>query len=79
MPGQTLKLDLERFFSYLQTERRYSPHTVLAYRRDIKHFIDCCSLDETQQIIWDDITQAEIRRCVASLHRQGLSGKSLQR
>jgi len=28
---------------------------------------------------WDEIKQPDIRRCVAALHRQGLSGKSLQR
>ncbi len=71
--------DLQRFFSYLQSERRYSIHTVSAYRRDIAHFMKCCSLDETQNISWDDIKQTDIRRCVAMLHRQGLSGKSLQR
>jgi integrase/recombinase XerC len=79
MPTESLKQDLERFYNYLQSERRYSSHTVLAYRRDIKHFINACGLDETQLIQWDDIKQADIRRCVASLHRQGLSGKSLQR
>jgi integrase/recombinase XerC len=79
MSAEILKQDLERFFSYLQSERRYSPHTVSAYRRDIQHFLNCCRLDESQIIHWDDIKQADIRRCVASLHRQGLSGKSLQR
>ena len=79
MPGKLLKDDLQRFFDYLQSERRYSPHTVSAYRRDIKHFIHCCALDETQAVNWGDIKQATIRQCVAKLHRQGLSGKSLQR
>ena len=79
MSAVSIKDDLQRFFSYLQSERRYSSHTVAAYRRDIKHFLDCCSLVETQSISWDGINQADIRRCVASLHRQGLSGKSLQR
>ncbi len=79
MSAVTLKDDLQKFFSYLQSERRYSSHTVLAYQRDIKHFMQCCSLDEEQFIQWDEIKQAEIRRCVATLHRQGLSGKSLQR
>ena len=79
MPEDLLKHDLQRFFSYLQSERRYSSHTVSAYRRDIKHFIHCCDLDETQAVNWDDIKQPAIRQCVAKLHRQGLSGKSLQR
>ncbi len=79
MPEELLKHDLQRFFSYLQSERRYSSHTVSAYRRDIKHFIDCCDLDETQAVNWNDIKPHTIRQCVAKLHRQGLSGKSLQR
>ena len=79
MPEEILKDDLQRFFSYLQSERRYSTNTVSAYRRDIKHFIHCCGLDEAQAVNWDDIKQVNIRQCVARLHRQGLSGKSLQR
>jgi integrase/recombinase XerC len=79
MSAETLKDDLERFYSYLLSERRYSLHTVSAYRRDIKHFIDCCHLDEAGVVNWDEIKQHDIRQCVARLHRQGLSGKSLQR
>ncbi len=79
MPAETIKDDLQRFFNYLQSERRYSSHTVSAYRRDIKKFIVCCGLDEAQSINWEEIKQVTIRECVASLHRQGLSGKSLQR
>ncbi len=75
----TLQDDLQRFYNYLQSERRYSSHTVDAYRRDIKHFIKNCDLQESQLMQWDEIKQADIRRCVAALHRQGLSGKSLQR
>ncbi len=79
MSAETLKSDLERFYNYLQSERRYSPHTVSAYRRDIKHLIQGYGLDEEQPVNWDSIKQADIRQCVARLHRQGLSGKSLQR
>jgi len=79
MVTSTLQQDLEQFYSYLQSERRYSAHTVIAYRRDIKHFIECNSLDVSQSLQWDDITQADIRHCVAMLHRKGLSGNSLQR
>ena len=79
MSAKILKDDLDRFYSYLLSERRYSVHTVSAYRRDLKHFIDCCGLDETRVVNWDAIKQHDIRQCVARLHRQGLSGKSLQR
>jgi len=79
MSAEKLQDDLDRFYSYLLSERRYSSHTVSAYRRDIKHFTDGCSLDANQVINWDNIKQHDIRQCVARLHRQGLSGKSLQR
>ncbi|MCK4674582.1 MAG: tyrosine recombinase XerC [Gammaproteobacteria bacterium] len=79
MSAETLKFDLDRFYNYLQSERRYSPHTVSAYRRDIKYFIQGYGLDDDQLVNWDSIKQADIRQCVARLHRQGLSGKSLQR
>ena len=75
----TLKDDLQRFYNYLQFERCYSSHTVDACRRDIKYFIKNCDLQESQYMQWDEIKQADVRRCVATLHRQGLSGKSLQR
>jgi len=79
MSAEKLNNDLERFFSYLQSERRYSSHTVLAYRRDLNRLMQCLGLKHDQSINWDDIKQADIRHCVATLHRQGLSGKSLQR
>ena len=31
---------LERFLTELTTQRRASPHTVLAYRRDLVHVLD---------------------------------------
>jgi integrase/recombinase XerC len=77
--AEQLNIDLERFFSYLQAERRYSPHTVLAYRRDLNRLLLCLGLEKEPSINWDDIKQSDIRQCVAKLHRQGLSGKSLQR
>lgn len=74
-----LKDVLEKFFSYLQSEKRYSIHTVAAYKRDLKHFIICLDLEEAKNINWDDIKQSDIRQCVSNLHHKGLSGKSLQR
>jgi integrase/recombinase XerC len=79
MSAEKLNNDLERFFSYLQSERRYSSHTVLAYRRDLNRLMQCLGLKHDKAINWDGIKQADIRHCVATLHRQGLSGKSLQR
>lgn len=74
-----INTDLQHFFDYLQSERRYSEHTVSAYRRDLQHLFNCLNLKFTQAIQWDEIKQQDIRSCVATLHRRGLSGKSLQR
>ena len=75
----TVSQDLEKFYNYLQSERRYSVNTVSAYQRDIKKLIQHCQLEESKAINWDEIKQNDIRQCVAALHRKGLSGKSLQR
>jgi integrase/recombinase XerC len=79
MTIKSLSDDLDAFYSYLRSERRYSSHTVSAYRRDINYLTNCLKVDEQKPIDWDAIKQHQIRQCVAALHRQGLSGKSLQR
>lgn len=79
MQSETLKADLEGFFRYLQSEKRYSAHTVSAYRRDLEHLASCLGLRHDDLVNWDDITQLQIRQSVAQLHRKGLSGSSLQR
>ena len=79
MSELTLQYDLQKFYDYLQSEKRYSSHTVSAYKRDIKHFLKCMALEENASANWDEIKQHDIRQCVAKLHRQGLAGKSLQR
>ena len=68
---------LERFFIYLESERKYSKHTLSAYQHDIKAFSHFCS--ENKLAVWADIDEALIRRFVATQHRKGLSGRSLQR
>ena len=74
-----LNKDLDRFYNYLQSERRYSPHTISAYRRDIKRLLQCLAIEQEKTINWAEIKQSNIYQCVATLHRQGLSGKSIQR
>ena len=73
----TLTEQIERFYQYLETEKQYSSHTLKNYQRDISAFLAYC---EQQSI--DDFSHldaAHIRSFVASRHRQGLAGRSLQR
>lgn len=68
---------LTRFFIYLESERKYSKHTLSAYRRDIQAFSAFCI--ENDQINGADMDETLVRRFVAAQHRKGLSGRSLQR
>ena len=68
---------LQQFLDYLRYERRLSPRTVDAYRRDLGEYLHHCSQHGLSP--WDEVDQQQIRRYVAARHRDGLSGKSLQR
>lgn len=73
----TLQSQVDRFYQYLETEKQYSEHTLKNYQRDIRSFLGFCE----QQSINDFalLDSAHIRSFVASRHRQGLGGRSLQR
>ena len=66
--------DFER---YLRSERNASPHTIANYRRDLKKLQDYCLRQNIEQL--EQISPSDIRLCLGQLHRQGLSGSSLQR
>jgi integrase/recombinase XerC len=69
--------DLKDFYSYLESERRYSPHTLAAYGRDLNAFI---TFSQQRGIVdWTQMDDLHVRAFVASQHRKGLSGSSLQR
>jgi integrase/recombinase XerC len=68
---------LQRFQTKLRIERRLSPHTLKNYQRDLDNlcrFCDQQSIDD-----WPAIDEQHVRQYVSQRHRQGLSGKSLQR
>ncbi len=68
---------LERFLDHLRHERRLSPHTLSNYRRDLLGFIDWCRRQDVRD--WRALGQHQVRAFAAARHRQGHSGKSLQR
>ena len=63
--------DLKAFFSYLESERRYSPHTIAAYRRDLAVFMVFSR--EQGLDAWRRFEDRHVRAFVASQHRKGLS------
>jgi integrase/recombinase XerC len=68
---------IEGFLGYLRDERRTSAHTVAAYARDLARFATLCEQDAVPD--WRAVAPAQVRAWVARLHRQGLSGRSIQR
>lgn len=69
---------LEQFEEYLQYEKYYSTHTLSAYKRDLNQFKQWLLVKQQ----CNDILKADslhVRNWIAGLHRQGMSGKTLQR
>ncbi len=76
-PSQPSPAPLQQFTDYLEYEKKYSRHTLNAYKRDLSQFRQWLSQQQC-----DDLLQADtlhVRNWVASLHRQGMAGKTLQR
>jgi len=68
---------LDHFFNHLCHERRLSSHTLSNYRRDLQRIKEWCL---TKGIAaWSDLNQHHVRSFIATRHRQGMSGSSLQR
>ena len=63
--------------SFLESIDHLSPRTRDAYRRDLDALSSFCQKQEISR--WADIDGRQLRNYVAWRHRQGLSGKSLQR
>jgi integrase/recombinase XerC len=65
---------LTKFIEYLRSARRYSPHTISAYSRDLERFCALAELEDPQQARPHDV-----QRFVAQLHGKGLSARSIRR
>jgi integrase/recombinase XerC len=67
----------ERFLQHLALERRLSPHTVAAYRRDLECLVAFC--DREGLHAWDELKIHHLRRYAAVSHGAGLGPRSIQR
>lgn len=73
----TNPLAIDGFLAHLANERRVSPLTVAAYHRDLATIVAFCRTANIPD--WQSLDAHGVRAYVAAQHRQGLSGKSLQR
>ena len=74
LPGQEQITD---FLGALRSERRFSPHTVTGYFRDLGRLRVFCN--ESGVRAWSELDGRHALAYVAYLHRAGLDGKSIRR
>ena len=70
------------FYDYLHYEKQYSSHTLSAYQRDLKQFTTWLVSQKNKadsSCLLTDADDLSIRSWIAGLHRQGISGKTIQR
>ena len=68
------KPPLDAYIGYLTHERRSSPHTIDAYRRDLEAFRTSAELDE-----WLSCKPHHVRQFLARLHARGRSSNTIGR
>ncbi|MGL5383159.1 MAG: tyrosine recombinase XerC [Culicoidibacterales bacterium] len=67
---------LQQFLRYLQVEKRYSPHTLVAYERDITHFLNW--LKREQQTL-ESVSYQDFRRYLVELFQKRYAKKTFVR
>jgi len=67
----------EKFISYLQFEKRYSEHTVLAYGQDLNAFVEFAEVKKISEFA--DLSSAFIRSWIVYLIEGGMKNKSVNR
>lgn len=65
------------FETYIQSEKRYSGHTVIAYRNDLIQFFEYVGVQNKNEL--DEITAKVIRGWMVALVKEGYTHKSVNR
>ncbi len=69
---------IDLFINYLRIEKRYSEHTCISYRNDLRQFFDYCLLEyELTEI--GPIKHLHIRSWIVSIMTNGISPESVNR
>jgi len=76
-PDNPLNQQIQLFIDYLVNEKQLSAHTIDNYQRDLRHVVEWMQNESLAS--WELLRQAHIRRFIALRHRNGISGKTLQR
>lgn len=68
---------LTDFIRHLASEKRHSPRTCDSYQRDLQRLASW--LSQSGLTAWERVCNHDLRRYVATLSREGLSGRSIAR
>lgn len=71
-------MDIQSFITYIQTEKRFSDHTVKSYELDINQFL-VFILDRHSKLAFADIKTLYIREWIMELSEKGLSHRTINR
>ncbi len=71
-------MHIDAFLDYLLLEKKYSQHTVIAYRNDLISFRDFCAVEYDQENIIE-VNYAQIRSWIVSLVDAEVSNRSINR
>ncbi len=77
MTASGLHSAVDAFLHHLSAERQLSVHTVNGYRRDLLGL--CRYLEENSLNDWREVASHHLRTYISMNHREGKSGKTLQR
>jgi len=72
-----LAADIDAWLHQLRTVRRLSPHSLVAYRRDLAHLLKHVRQENITD--WNDLDARRLRHLIALMHQNGLSARSLAR
>lgn len=76
-PDSPLTPMVVAFIDHLRYEKQHSPHTLLAYRRDLDRLVQQASAADIGQ--WQLISERQLKQWLGLWHGDGLSSRSLQR
>ncbi len=71
-------MSIIKFIDYLEKEKKYSPHTITAYSKDLNLFSVFCA-DEFEETSIDHIDYPLIRSWIVSLVQTGKSNRTINR